>query len=414
MAAPDGHINVLSRFDSYFECSSTANAASADPIPKTPVRNTIITANATCSYPKPEPILSSACVFDAEEIPRSKCCSDSSGDCSQKSVNLLICQYQAAQQYVRCTSTDNTNVTDCVVSNAEKATWLPYQFLIYSGSEKCPRAKKILTTLAISNVIALLSAALANTTVIKHLIGRKQMFEYTEIKLNFLSMFVSIGIHVSIPFIIGVLLEKQGYTVNWLQQVLIWTVRPRVAPVIAILGFINASWMETAVNEMVADLLFSVPALVFAVYAAFFPNKTTNPAKPAEYKLYHAGGIIMIIPGVIIAFSFLMGMCLRCAPFRAFKYPAQDLWRILRNPVRKLQKKEPVPQREVHISNFKGWYINFFGLGIILYIGSWLVWASFLNMSGDLYCPASLNTVATVLFVYPVILNVLRAFLSLV
>lgn len=84
--------------------------------------------------------------------------------------------------------------------------------------------------LAVSNLIALISATLNNTTVLRHLIGRKQMFEHTEIKLSFLSLFVSIGVHISIPFIIGVILQKQGYTVNWLQQVLIWTVRPRVAP----------------------------------------------------------------------------------------------------------------------------------------------------------------------------------------
>ncbi|OCK82701.1 hypothetical protein K432DRAFT_402656 [Lepidopterella palustris CBS 459.81] len=354
-------------FNSYFECSETSNAVGSDPIPTGIVNPANVTANASCSYPQPGTILSSACVYDAEEIRRSQCCSSSSSSgCDQQSLNLLLCQYEGVQQYVRCTNINDVNVTDCVIQNAEKATWLPNEFLIYSGSNKCPRAKKVLTTLAISNVIALVSAALSNTTVLKHIIGRKQMFEYTEIKLSFLSLFVSIAVHVSIPFIIGVLLEKQGYTVNWLQQVLIWTVRPRVAPIIALLGFINASWMETAINEMVADLLFSVPAIVFAVFAAFFPNRTTNPAKPSEYKLFHAGGIIMLIPGLIIAMAFGIAMMARCAPLRAFKYPAQDLWRILRNPIRKLQKKEPIPQREVHISNFKGWFVIFFGLGIIL------------------------------------------------
>jgi hypothetical protein len=318
-----------------------------------------------------------------------------------------------AQQYVRCTNINDANVTDCVVQNAEKATWLPKEFLIYSGMSKCPRPKKVLTYLAVSNLIALISATLSNTTVLKHLIGRKQMFEHTEIKLSFLSLFVSIGVHISIPFIIGVILQEQGYTVNWLQQVLIWTVRPRVAPIIALLGFVHASWMETAINEMVADLLFSVPAIVFAIFAAFFPNKTTNPAKPSEYHFYQAGGIIMLIPGVIIAMALGFSVLAKCAPLRAFKYPAQDLWRLLRNPIRKLQKKKPIPQREVHISNFKGSFFIFFGLGIILYVGSWLVWTSFLDMAGDLYCPASLNAVATVLFVYPVILNLLRGLISL-
>ena len=317
------------------------------------------------------------------------------------------------QQYVRCTNINDANVTDCVVQNAEKATWLPKEFLIYSGMSKCPRAKKVLTYLAVSNLIALISATLSNTTVLRHLLGRKQMFEHTEIKLSFLSLFVSIGVHISIPFIIGVILQEQGYTVNWLQQVLIWTVRPRVAPIIALLGFVHASWMETAINEMVADLLFSVPAIVFAIFAAFFPNKTTNPTKPSEYHFYQAGGIIMLIPGVIIAMALGFSVLAKCAPLRAFKYPAQDLWRLLRNPIRKLRKKKPIPQREVHISNFKGWFFIFFGLGIILYVGSWLVWTSFLNMAGDLYCPASLNAVATVLFVYPVILNLLRGLISL-
>jgi len=306
-----------------------------------------------------------------------------------------------AQQYVRCTNINDANVTDCIVQNAEKATWLPKEFLIYSGTSEYPRAKKVLTYLAVSHLIALISATLSNTTVLRHLIGRKQMFEHTEIKLSFLSLFVSIGVHISIPFIIGVILQEQGYTVNWLQQVLIWTVRPRVAPIIALLGFIHASWMETAINEMVADLLFSVAAIVFAIFAAFFPNKSTNPAKPSEYHFYQAGGIIMLIPGVIIAMALGFSVLAKCAPLRAFKYPAQDLWRLLRNPIRKLRKKDPIPQREVHISNFKGWFFNFFGLGIILYVGSWLVWTSFLDMVGGLYCPASLNVVATVLFVYP-------------
>ncbi|KAF2469577.1 uncharacterized protein BDR25DRAFT_356309 [Lindgomyces ingoldianus] len=407
------------RFDAYFSCSGLGDYEKQVPIPTgfIPVAN--FSSQSGCNYPAPLPVLRDACTFDAEEIPRSGCCSQSSSSCGQQNTNLLICQMQArqltsssAEQYVRCTnaqsSTPGSNSTLCVIENAEKATWLPKQFLVFSGSSTCPTAHKVLTYLAISNLIAFVSALLSNTQVWKTLFRRSKAYEYTDIKLNFLSMFISIGTHIAIPFIMGVILEKQGYTVNWIQQVLLWTVRPRIAPIIAILGFINASWMEIAINEMVADLLFCIPATNFAVFAAFFPNKTKNPAKPDLYKIYHAGGIIMLIPGVILTFTLLVSFCLKCAPIRAFKYPFQDLWRLVSNPFRKLMKKEQLEKRTVHISVFKGWFIIFFFLGIILYVGSWMVWASFLKMAGELYCPAKLNKIGAVLFAYPVVLNALR------
>ncbi|KAF2106543.1 hypothetical protein BDV96DRAFT_329712 [Lophiotrema nucula] len=403
-------------FKAYFECSDLGDHSDQNPIKEDFVSMDEWEDTGNCGYLEPLPVLSDACTFDANEFQRSGCCKDGAGSsaCSQEALNLLICELQAAEQYVRCTNAESSktqpaNTTACITDNAEKATWLQKDFLVFSGAPSCPKAHKLLTTLAISNVIAFLSALLSNTHLWKTLFSKSKDFSYNEIKINFLSMFISIGVHVSIPFIMGVILEKQGYTINWIQQVFIWTVRPRAAPVIAILGLFHASWMEIAINEMVADLLFSIPAVNFAVFAALFPNKTKNPVKPAIYKLFHAGGIMMLIPGVILTLALFAGFCLRCAPLRAFKYPAQDLWRLISNPIRKARKKPELEKKTVDVTVFKGWFWQFFILGIILYIGSWLVWASFLNMAGDLYCPASLNKIAAVLFLYPVVLNVVRA-----
>ncbi|ORY01426.1 hypothetical protein BCR34DRAFT_605922 [Clohesyomyces aquaticus] len=405
-------------FEKYFSCPDIVGGNDKQTlIPTGFIQVANFTASKGCAFPAPAPIFQDACTWDVDEIPRSKCCKLGDKEpCGQQNLNLMYCQMQAAEQYVRCTNAQSskpgTNSTLCVTENAEKATWLPKEYLVYSGAASCPRAGKVLLYLGISNLIAFVSALLSNTQVWKGLFSSTKEYEITEVRVNFLSIFISIGTHISIPFIMGIIIEKQGYTVNWIQQVLIWTIRPRVAPIIAILGLINASWMEIAINEMVADLLFSAPAGAFAIFAAFFPNKTTNPAKPAIYTVFHAGGIIMLIPCVIIVLALLIGALNKCAPIRAFKYPAQDLWRLISNPVRKIRGKEQLEKKSVDMAQFKGWFYIFFGLGIILYIGSWMVWASFLKMAGDLYCPAKLDKLAAVLFAYPVALNAVRVFVQ--
>ncbi|KAF2730241.1 hypothetical protein EJ04DRAFT_527123 [Polyplosphaeria fusca] len=406
-------------FKAYFTCSDLGDHGDSNPIKEEFVPLNEFEDQGNCGYPDLQKTLKEACTFDANEFGRTNCCKDEGvEDCSQQALNLLICELQAAEQYVRCTnsltsSNSTSNTTSCITDNAEIATWLPKDFLVFSGTPTCPTAHKLLTTLAISNIIALASALLSNTQLWKNVLSRAKVALPPAIRLNFLSMFISIGVHISIPFIMGIILQKQGYTINWLQQVLLWTVRPRAAPLIAILGFFHASFMETAINEMVADLLFSIPAANFAVYAALFPNKTKNPMKPAVYKVFHAGGIIMLIPGVILTLALMIGFCNKCAPIRAFKYPLQDLMRILSNPVRKVMKKDEMERRSVDVTIFRSYFIQFFVLGIILYIGSWMVWSSFLQMAGDLYCPASLGKVAAVLWCYPVILNAVRAVVGL-
>ncbi|KAF2269348.1 hypothetical protein CC78DRAFT_539906 [Lojkania enalia] len=402
-------------FSAYFICADLSKHSDQNPIPDEFVPLNDFVVRSGCRFPDALETLRDACIFDAEEFGRSGCCNNGgSTNCAQQSLNLFTCEMQAAEQYIRCTNAQSStkpplNTSACVTDNAQKATWLPKDFLVFSGAPSCPKASKLLSTLAISNIIALFCAVLFNTHLWKTLFGKSKSWEYTEIKLNFLSMLWSIGVQISIPFIMGVILEKQGYTVNWIQQAFLWTVRPRAASIIAIAGFFNGSWMEHAINEMVADLLFAIPAVNFAVFAAIFPNKTRNPAKPDTYKVYHAGGIIMLIPGGILLLALIGGMILRCAPIRAFKYPLQDLWRLVSNPFRRYMGKQKLEKKTVNFQEFRSWYINFFILGIVLYIGGWMVWASFLKMAGDLYCPASLNKVAMVLWVYPILLNVVRA-----
>jgi hypothetical protein len=231
-------------------------------------------------------------------------------------------------------------------------------------------------------------------------------WEHTEIKIGFIAIAWTLLLDVAKPIVLGVIAQRQGYKVDLLMAVFLWSIRPRSAFMSGLLGFFHPQFMEHAIGKMGVDVVFSLPAAAFAINAAFFPNRTKNPAKPIIYKYYQAGAIMMLIPAVIVGLAFLGLSIDHCKLIRLVKYPFREGYTRVRNIGKKEEEKRP--EHYVHLSMFKGWYYIFLILGGILFIGSWMVWATFLEMAGDLYCPASLKEVIIVLLVFPVVENAVK------
>ena len=319
---------------------------------------------------------------------------------------------------MRCSSAEamkkhgNTTVAECVSKNAQKVTWLPSYFLIFSGIEDCEDTSTLIRTVALENVEAIVLAILANKYLIMYLFRRyKAMRDFQRVQIKFLNLFCTLVIQLAQPIVIGILLRQQGIRVSLVQQVYLWSIRPRPAAVIGLLGrLLHPSYMELAIDEMFADLILALPAGAFGLMAAVFPNKTHNPAKPSNFRVYSAGGIIMLIPSVAMTLAVFGSFLLRCAPFRALKYPLRDLKRIVANRFRKKdQQEEPYT---VEVTQFIGWYYHFVFFGLLLFVGSWMAWSNFMKMAGELYCPTNLNWVNVVLLASPVLLNILRFIFS--
>ena len=235
------------------------------------------------------------------------------------------------------------------------------------------------------------------------------MEKTTGIKIGFIAIFWTLLLDLSKPIILALLSRRAGYRVDLLMTIFLWSVRPRSAALAGILGFFHTEFMENALSKMVCDLVFSVAAGSFALIVAVFPNRTRNPHKPDIYRIYRVGGILMLIPACIISLAMLMAALDSCKLVRVVKYPFREGYTKLRNLRKK--KDEKIPEKTVDYEIFKGYYYMFLLLSIILFVGSWMVWSTFLKMAGDLYCPASLKEVAIVLFTFPIIENVVKIFL---
>ena len=322
--------------------------------------------------------------------------------------SIITCRIQ---QYVRCTGNDKPghNLTECV-SIAERVTWLPDGFLIYSGAKTCPKTKSTLTLLALANAFSFLCAFLSiGVPLLWKRIRGKQKQKSTEIKIGFIAIFWTLLLDLSKPIILGLLSRRAGYRVDLLMAIYLWSVRPRSAALAGILGFFHTEFMENALSKLVCDLVFSVAAASFALLVVIFPNRTHNPHKPDIYRIFRAGGIMMLIPAVLISLAMLMAAIDNCKLISVVKYPFREGYTKLRNVRRK--KEEKIPEKTVNYETFKVNYYIFLLLSIILFVGSWMVWSTFLRMANDLYCPASLREVAIVLFTFPVIENVVKVFL---
>ena len=289
-------------------------------------------------------------------------------------------------------------------------TWLPDGFLIYSGAKSCPKTKSTLTLLALANAFSFLCALISvGTPLLWKRIRGGPTKTTTGIKIGFIAIFWTLLLDLSKPIILGLLSRRAGYRVDLLMTIFLWSVRPRSAALTGILGLFHTDFMENALSKMVCDLVFSVAAGSFAFLVAIFPNRTRNPHKPDIFRTYRVGGILMLIPCCIISLAMLMAALDNCKLIRVVKYPFQEGYTKLRNVRRK--EDEKIPERTVDYEVFKGHYYTFLLLSIILFIGSWMVWSTFLKMASDLYCPATLREVAIVLFTFPVIENVVKVLL---
>jgi hypothetical protein len=334
-------------------------------------------------------------------------------------------------QYLRCSeefkgeasTNSSSNATEtCISDNLSRHRWPVKWFTIQHGlSSRCASPKRILGLLATSNAIAFLSALLLNVTFVKFIFGKKEKWEelkQQEIRISFLRMIITTGTQLSVPILVGYILMWQGYggkfNVWW--QVFVWGTRPRSAFLVGLLGLVHPMWMETALDEMVADLLFSLIGGAFATFTLIEYDKAVGTGGLNAYYLAGCGLILFSTLCVLLTMLQLV------VSLKALLYALGGLfyafWELivrLINGYRKVRgrKERMKPTRTASWEQMKFTYRVLLLGGCFLFVGGWMVWTTMLVMAGRLYCPADLKPVAAVLFVYPVILNLVRGVIGL-
>jgi hypothetical protein len=333
-------------------------------------------------------------------------------------------------QYLRCseefkgeasTNSSSSATETCVSSNFSRYRWPVSSFTVQTGlGSRCTSSKRILGLLAASNAIAFLSALLLNFTFIKYIFGKKEKWEELkrqEVRISFLRMIITTGTQLSVPILVGYILMWQGYggksSVWW--QVFVWGTRPRSAFLVGLLGLVHPMWMETALDEMVADLLFSLIGGAFATFTLIQYDKAVGPGGLNAYYLAGCGLILFSTLCVLLTMLQLI------LSLKALLYALGGLffafWELivrLINGYRKARgiKERMKPTRTASWEQMKFIYCVLLTGGCFLFVGGWMVWTTMLIMAGRLYCPADLKAVAAVLFVYPVILNLFRGLIG--
>ncbi|KAH0545404.1 hypothetical protein FGG08_000545 [Glutinoglossum americanum] len=319
--------------------------------------------------------------------------------------------------YVGCTARENDTVVEkCVVATAPRINFVPIGFQVNSNGNACPQPSETIAALVRWSIIEWLIFLLGNTPLMKRLWQRARGKSAEELRskqfrVNILGFWTSLGLDVGEIVIVGTLLSKVGYQVDIFKEFVIWSVRPRSAFLNGVLGAIDGGWSNEAVTDMVANILLSIFGGYLAFFGALCANHTTNPMRPLVWKTYMAGGFMASISTDVVwlSFSFMCILATFCCwkalapPFRlifkvlwfAVSSPFIQAKVFLKNGYLRMRGRKD--QREKYLalsldnSSLMVWYYSALALCFVLFVGNWMFWTGFLQLSGELYCPGELS-----------------------
>lgn len=247
-------------------------------------------------------------------------------------------------------------------------------------------------------------------------IGKSVLTSYLTVLINHKS-------HVT-----GILSVTEAF---W-QAILLYTIRPRVAPFTGLLGFWHG-FSEDGLADLFADGMLSWVAgtSLLLRYWYIFLDPPLNPAAPlAALKILGLGAILSSLPAfgflvLVLLLSFSMGggllggffvfigflciiaLCLCLLPVIA----VIEMIAKTKSWIRSLRKKTPrIPSKLEDLLAmpsvlFRPVYAVMWVSSIVINVGNWMFFVKFLQLQGDMFCPSHFDKVTAVWFLVPFLVN---------
>lgn len=263
------------------------------------------------------------------------------------------------------------------------------------------------------------------------------------------SVFTSIGKHILASYLTILILKKgeligtASTQLSFLQVLSFYIIRPRGAPFTGLLGFLRG-WSETGLGDVFADCALSVVAGTTVLVPFWFLFASpTDPAAPAQaLKIVAVGAVLSSAPAwlffiavlilstclglmgggpigsflLFLLVPFLIALFLALLPIFALMEIIAMAWRKVRGLFGR-KRDEKSDRRscwdfwEAPLTfsspSFRVVYALMVLSSIIINIGNWLFFASYLTLEGNMYCPSHLGTVTAVWVLVPVAVDLL-------
>lgn len=375
-------------------------------------------------------------------------------------------------QYWRCTQQKSYDeVASCVEQNAVKIDWLP-QLLDYNGADSCTDPDNILVRLAASMLTHLIHIvcftvykdALKKLDNLKKLYGfgkdkkasrgdkspgtdiqpglPKEPFKIwarpTQWVLKPSKVLWSIGRELLTSYLTIIVLQKTGLVGNYstqlsfLQQLFVFLIRPRGAPLIGLLGFFFQGFSKEGLADLFADGVLSfVAGTSVLVPFWFLLLPQPNPAAPVQaLKIVAIGALMSAAPAYFFLFAILLlslflGLMggnllisivlfllvpLLIAVFLVLLPILSVIELVAMGVVWIMKSKLPEDRQKTFweepfaISNAKFRFIYAVMLlsSWVINVGNWIFYASYLKLDGEMFCPGDIGVVTAIWLLVPI------------
>jgi len=367
-------------------------------------------------------------------------------------------------QYWRCTQQKSYDeVASCVEENAVKIDWLP-QLLDYNGADSCTDPDHILATLGASMLSHLIHIVCFTVCVdawkmLKRLSGfgkdkasrgdespgtdksepRGIWAPETRWVLKPSKVLLSIGREVLTSYLTIIALQKAGLTgtystqLDFLQQLFVYLIRPRAAPLTGLLGFFFHGFSQTGLADLFADgvLSFVAGTSVLVPFWFLFLSQA-NPAAPVQaLKIVATGALLSAAPAYFFLFAILLlslflGLMggnllisillflivpLLIVVFLVLLPILSVIELVARGVVKIMQLLKKLPndrqktfwEEPLATSNakFRFIYAIMWLSSVVINVGNWLFFVSYLKLDGEMFCQENISVVAAIWLLVP-------------
>lgn len=291
---------------------------------------------------------------------------------------------------------DTANRGDCwpvkmnsrIHANKTIPEWLPSGFLISSGSTACPSTRRVLTSFAVYNCIAIaIFLILGNVQVLSYIFSRRPRKVEA---WSFWSALGSLVLQILGIILTALLIRRSGYRADIWPLIQLWALRPRATWLIGNLSNVRRHWNYGigALNHIFVEVFVCGLATVFlgrTLQAAFTHDQ--RRATDASVRTYWW---LIVIASLFMLFSSGMEM----------------LWAIWM--VKRFIEQRARPEAQ-DVDSMR-WIARTFVP--VTAICSWLIWIVFLQSTKGIYCPGNIKWVDLVWGLVPVAANSLRLFIE--
>lgn len=248
----------------------------------------------------------------------------------------------------------------------------------------------------------------------------------------------SIGKEILTSYLTIIVLEKAGFAgtystqLDFLQLLFVYIIRPRIAPFTGLLGFFQG-FSQTGLADLFADGVLSFVAgtsILVPFWFLFVPQP--NPAAPAQaLKIVATGALLSAAPAYFFFFAILllslflglMGgnllvsiVLFLIAPLLIAVFlvllPILGVIELVAMGVvgimqlfKKLPKDRPKTGWEeplaISSAKFRFIYAVMVLSSIVINVGNWLFFASYIKLEGGMFCPADIGEVTAIWLLVP-------------